>query len=96
MTRTPRLRDDLGHLLNLSLRATEGTELCGVSSAWKERSGACGRGRGGRLWRAVVVVGKTYPLLRETTSTLVLGVAEEFDDALLVGSETVASLAQAL
>lgn len=52
-------------------------------------------GRSGRWWRAVVV-GKTYPLLRETTSTLVLGVAEEFDDALLVGSETVASLAQAL
>ena len=50
--------------------------------------------RGGRLWRAVVV--KTYPLLRETTGTLVLGVAEEFDDALLVGSETVALLAQAL
>lgn len=52
-------------------------------------------GRSGRLWRAVVV-GKTYPLLRETTSTLVLGVAEEFDDTLLVGSETVALLAQAL
>jgi hypothetical protein len=42
------------------------------------------------------VVGKTYPLLRETTGTLVLGVAEEFDDALLVGGETVTLLAQAL
>jgi hypothetical protein len=31
-----------------------------------------------------VVVGETYPLLRKTTGTLVLGVAEEFDDALLV------------
>ena len=41
--------------------------------------------RCGRLWRAVVV--KTYPLLRETTGTLVLGVAEEFDDALLVGGK---------
>jgi hypothetical protein len=40
---------------------------------------------GGRLrwW----VVGETYPLLRKTTGTLVLGVAEEFDDALLVGSK---------
>lgn len=37
---------------------------------------------GGRLWW--VVVGETYPLLRKTTGTLVLGVAEEFDDALLV------------
>ena len=45
-------------------------------------------GRGGRLWRAAVV-GKTYPLLRETTSTLVLGVAEEFDNATLVGGEAV-------
>ena len=43
---------------------------------------------GGRLrW---VVVGETYPLLRKTTGTLVLGVTEEFDDALLVGSETAA------
>jgi hypothetical protein len=31
VTRTPRLGDDVGHLLNLSLRAAEGTELCGVS-----------------------------------------------------------------
>ena len=34
-----------------------------------------------------MVVGETYPLLRETTGTLVLGVAEEFDDALLVGGK---------
>jgi hypothetical protein len=39
---------------------------------------------GGRLWW---VVGETYPLLRKTTGTLVLGVAEEFDDALLVGGK---------
>ena len=32
----------------------------------------------------------TYPLLRQTTSALVLGVSEEFDDTLLVGSKTVA------
>ena len=31
--------------------------------------------------------GETYPLLRKTTGTLVLGVAEEFDDTALVGSE---------
>lgn len=40
---------------------------------------------GGRLrwW----MVGETYPLLRKTTGTLVLGVAEEFNDALLVGGK---------
>lgn len=49
------------------------------------RSCACLLRVGGRLrW---VVVGKTYPLLRKTTGTLVLGVAEEFDDALLVGGK---------
>ena len=42
-----------------------------------------------------MAVGETYPLLRETTGTLVLGVAEEFDDALLVGGKTVALLAKA-
>jgi hypothetical protein len=31
----------------------------------------------------------TYPLLRETTGTLVLGVSEEFDDTLLVWGESV-------
>lgn len=41
-------------------------------------------------------MGETYPLLRETTGTLVLGVAEEFDDALLVGGKAVQLLAQAL
>jgi hypothetical protein len=30
-----------------------------------------------------------YPLLCQTTSALVLGVAEEFDDTLLIGGETV-------
>jgi hypothetical protein len=54
VTRTPRVGDDLGHLVNLSLGTAEGTE----------------------------------PLLRKTTGTLVLGVAEEFDDTLLVGSKT--------
>lgn len=65
----------------------------------RESNGAdvVGGGGGGRL--AVEVGsgggGETYPLLRKTTGTLVLGVAEEFDDALLVGSETVALLARA-
>ena len=31
VTCTPRLGDDVGHLLNLPLRTTEGTELVGVS-----------------------------------------------------------------
>lgn len=33
--------------------------------------------------------GKTYPLLSQTTGTLVLGVSEQFNDALLVGGKTV-------
>ena len=33
------------------------------------------------------MVGETYPLLRKTTGTLVLGVTEEFDDALLIGGK---------
>jgi hypothetical protein len=40
--------------------------------------------------------GGTYPLLRKTTGTLVLGVAEEFDDTLLVGSKTVARVSVVL
>jgi len=83
MTRTPRLGDDLGHLVNLSLGTAEGTELCCVSEG--SQLCVCVLRVGGRLrW---VVVGETYPLLRETTGTLVLGVAEEFDDALLVGGK---------
>ena len=49
----PALSDDLGHLVNLSLRAAECAE----------------------------------PLLRELSRTLVLAVAEEFDDAALVWCE---------
>jgi hypothetical protein len=40
--------------------------------------------------------GGTYPLLRKTTGTLVLGVAEEFDDTLLVGSKTAARVSVVL
>jgi hypothetical protein len=45
VTRTPRLGDDVGHLLNLSLRAAEGTELCGVSVCLLRccMRGDCGR-----------------------------------------------------
>jgi hypothetical protein len=37
------------------------------------------------------IVGRTitYPLLRKTTGTLILGVSEQFDDTLLVGGKTV-------
>jgi hypothetical protein len=38
----------------------------------------------------------TYPLLRQTTSTLVLGVSEEFDDTLLVGSKAAARVSVVL
>ncbi len=55
MTRSPALRNDLGHLIDLSLRASESPE----------------------------------PLLRQLSRPLVLAVAQEFDDAALVGCEAV-------
>src|SRR5690242_21850720 len=59
------------------------------SYVWSRWVAGC---KGGRLRGCVV--GETYPLLREATGTLVLGVAEEFNDALLVGGKAVESLAK--
>lgn len=53
MTSSPALSDDLGHLVNLSLRTAEGAES----------------------------------LLSQLAGALVLGVAEEFDDAALIWCE---------
>ena len=54
VTRSPALRDDLGHLIHLSLRTAE----------------------------------RPQSLLRELSRTLVLAVAEKFDDAAFVRRET--------
>ena len=77
MTSTPRLGNDLGHLVNLPLRAAEGTELWAVN-IWS--------------WQTVELRWEMYPLLGQTTGTLVLGVSEQFDNTLLVWGKTARSL----
>ena len=68
------LGDDALELVDLLLGAAEGAELQAMLVLEGD-----GEGRGGR--------GKAYPLLRELPGTLVTAVAEEFDDAALVGGE---------
>lgn len=72
---TAGLSDDAVHVLNLRLGTAEGAEL--KKTTCQRRS---------KLESSRI---KSYLLLRELTGTLILAVAEEFDDAALVGSEAV-------
>lgn len=73
MTSSPRLRDDPGELINLSLRTAESTEL-------KHRVSVS-------IFQ-FTIKGFPYPPLGELPSPLVGVVAEQFNDTLLIWGET--------
>ena len=74
MTSGPGAGNDVGHFLDLGLGTAEGTELEQKYEYFGTKM----------AW-----TDKTYPLLCELTGTLVLGVAEQFNDTALVWGETV-------
>jgi hypothetical protein len=75
VTGTSRLSNDTLQLVDLRLGTTESTELFPLSVSSQF---TCSRM-------------STYPLLRQLTCTLVLGVSEEFDNATLVWCKSVQS-----
>lgn len=80
MTGTARLGNDALELVDLLLGTTESSELVSRVSKGDVLS-----------IRGLACAGKvSYPLLGELASTLVLGVAEQFNHTLLVGSEAIA------
>jgi len=90
VTSSPRLSNDLCHLVDLSLRTAEGTELSDMLVWFEDLVAMVEIGRSDSLGRMVdrSGEGRTYSFLSELTCALVLAVAEEFDDAALVWCET--------
>ena len=74
VTSSPGIRNHTLELIDLRLSATESTELLSVSSSCAM---ICVYERG------------TYPLLGQLAGTLVLAVAEEFDDTTFIWCESV-------
>ena len=77
------LGDDALHLLDLALGAGEGSELERVVLAFFFLAWMGASPWGGEVASDIY----PYPLLGELTGALVLAVAEELDDAALVGGE---------
>lgn len=83
MTGTARLGDDALELVNLLLGTAKGTEL-DTRGGPKLATAVSFRG-----WESKEGRGVSYSLLGELTGALVLGVTQQLDDTLLVGSEAV-------
>lgn len=77
MTDPSGLGNDPLQLVDLSLRAAEGSELLVKQFVSPNKL---------RIWRGEAE--ETYPLLGELTRTLIFAVAEQFNHALLIGSKS--------